>query len=311
MIAPDYIPAKQYQYNYSGELKLPTEPVEVLKRIRGKSLLQNLPSSIQQMANNLIDLSGFSGIKLNSLDLIQDSNDGFTININFSEGMASIFKQYEYKPYVEGQQPPTFSMPPQETLFAMANDFLRKYNINLESYGDPEINDYWTRIPENPVPQQITIVYPLVINGKTVYDQGGSTFGISVNIDLAEKEVVSIWNIRTNQYESSTYPAVADKDKVMELMKKGGMFYDWFGGEAKETIELALGEPQEGLMNFHKFDETTGQSDEILVPCWVFPVNSENQDSQYPPQQNVIVPLAKDVLDEMEKHMPMPLDLVR
>jgi hypothetical protein len=308
MIAPEgpFTPPTQYQYNYTGELTLPTEPIEVLKRVRGKELLQNLPAGIQQIAANLIDLSLFKNAKLNSLDILEDSPDGFTININFSEGIVGLFKQYEYKPYVEGQQPPTYTLPSDETLFSISNDFLNKYRVNLESYGTPEINKFWIQYPENQIPQQITVVYPLMINGKTVYDQGGTKYGINVNIDLGENEVYSVWNIRNNQYDSSTYPAVAETERVLAMAKKGGMFHDWYyGEEQKDPVNLELGAPEEAYLNFSKFDETTGQSDEILVPALIFPVVSDHKDSMYPPRQTVVVPLAKEILEEMEKQSPI------
>jgi hypothetical protein len=58
-------------------------------------------------------------------------------------------------------------------------------------------------------------------------------------------------------------------------------------------------------LNFSKFDETTGQSDEILVPALIFPVVSDHKDSMYPPRQTVVVPLAKEILEEMEKQSPI------
>lgn len=313
MIAPDmpYRPT-HYEYNYTGEFSLPSEPVEVLKRIRGKELLENLPGSISQMASHLINLSLFDDVKLNSLDMLEGSSNGYTININFSEGSVNIFKQYEYKPYVEGQQPPQFTMPSDETLFAMANDFMKKYQIDLTNYASPEINDYWRNYPENPVPQQITVIYPLLINGKPVYEQGGTKFGITVNVDLMEKAVVSAWNIRSNRYDSSSYPAVADKETILNIAKKGGMYPDYyFSEEEKPTVSLELSTPEEAYLNFYSFNQQTGQSEEVLVPSLVFTLSSEHQDNTYPPRQKIIVPLAKEIIEEMQQYAPMPVDVLR
>ncbi|MGE3279369.1 MAG: hypothetical protein AB7J40_06390 [Candidatus Altimarinota bacterium] len=313
LIAPDmpYRPT-HYEYNYTGELNLPVEPLEVLKRVRGKELLQDLPNGVRQLAAGLIDLSAFDNIKLNSLDMLQTNADGFSININFSEGTVNIFKQYDYRPYVESQQPPKISLPTDESLFSMANTFLSRYNISLESYGSPEINKYWEQFPGNELPQQITVVYPLMINGKAVYDQGGTKYGINLNIDLVENEVVSVWNIRSNQFESSSYPAIADQEKVLDIAKKGGLFPDYyFSEEEKATIALELSTPEEAYLNFYSFNEQTGQSEEVLVPSLIFSVTSEHKDDQFPPRQKIVVPLSKEIIEEMEQQAPMPVDVLR
>src|SRR5690606_14388120 len=313
MIAPDmpYRPT-HYEYNYTGELNLPSEPLEVLKRIRGKELLQDLPSGVRQLAAGLIDLSAFDNIKLNSLDMLQTNADGFSININFSEGSVNIFKQYDYRPYTDPQQPPRITLPSDEELFSLANNFINRHNISMESYGTPEINKYWEQSPGNEVPQQITVVYPLMINGKAVYDQGGTKYGINLNIDLVEKTVVSVWNIRSNQFNASSYPAVADQEKVLAIAKRGGLFPDYyFSEEEKTTVPLELSTPEEAYLNFYTFNQQTGQSEEVLVPSLIFTVTTEHKDDQFPPRQKIVVPLAKEIIEEMEKQTPMPVDILR
>ena len=65
-------------------------------------------------------------------------------------------------------------LPTDEELIAIADNFLKEHGIKRENYGDPIVNKYWRETGMSDfVPDTLTIIYPLLINGKEVLDQGG------------------------------------------------------------------------------------------------------------------------------------------
>ena len=191
-------------------------------------------------------------------------------------------------------------IPTDETLVAMADDFIKKFQIDLSSYGGGEINNQWRENydkTENKsefyIPEAISVVYPLLINGKKVYNYGGEAEGVVVNIDIRQNKVSGAWNIMHQSYQASYYETEQDANKIISLAEYGGRG-GYYHQESENTVEVSLGDPEMILTKIYNYQN--GQSEELIVPALKFPIISI-EDSSYFWQNSVVVPIVKDLVD--------------
>lgn len=299
IIAPQ--PYVQYRYVYKGEaLKLPGEKLPVFKRLVGSG------GALNQLAGGLnlglIDLNTFTNTKLEQLSFYEDKNGGLRVGINFTDNSINIYEGPDYsgQPVTELQPK---DMPDDQALIAIADQFLTRHNIKIDGFGAPEVRSEWrlyyaaaTKTGTMPyVPNVITVVYPFIVSGQTLYDQSGLTSGLTVNIDVSRKKATGLWNLRTQQYQSSLYQMETDASRILKLAENGGP-YPIYNQEGATLVDIELGTPTLALVQM--YDYQNNQSIELLVPSLIFPVTKAPTDGPYPFfQQNVVIPLAKDILD--------------
>jgi len=327
MIAPEPV---SYRFVYIGEdFNLDESQITVLKRIKDQASSFSLASQLKGLDFGGIKLGQFSNLALQNLSLIEDKDFGYAININPQEGMVSIYENYnrwrsvypqcrDEKCWQESQLT-LEDMPADETLIKIANDFIRGLGIDASIYGQPEVNNSWRAYYEREpnreiawVPDSVQVVYPLIINGQEVYEESGGAQGLSVNINIRAKKASGLWNLTTNEYQGSDYTATTDKDKVLKVAERGGRYYNFYGGERTEEIEI--GTPSVGYVKIYKYDEGSGLSDELLVPALIFPVINAS-DNMYFYRENIAVPLAQEILDEIDSEqsnwdVPVPRPLI-
>lgn len=306
-------PWNPVKYRLEGDLpELPQGDVAVLER---DTRTLNVPfASIQNaFADAAIDLSSFDGTSVDNVMITQRKPFGYTINVSMYDGSVSINQAWEYWPHPEnncqtedcyrGLQPKLSDIPADAELIRIAGEFLADHDIDLEGYGDPTVDHAWRREYDRTedkryawVPESMRVVYPLIVDGKTVTEAGGGPAGISVQVSVKHKRVSDVWGLTTYRFGRSNHPAVTERSDVEEFLGMAGV-------QTPEAPTVTLKDPTIGYVRLHVFEN--GKNQELFVPALIFRVTDVPNDVYYY-QPTVAVPLAKDLLDQAQP--PVPID---
>lgn len=322
----------EFNYLYEGEdFNLNESFLPVYKRIKEQSS-SGMKDLFSELDLETIDLSKFKNIKINNLSLTEDREYGYYVNVNFENKSISISKNWNKWPSA-GQTCQTEDcllnnrltiddIPDDESIINVARGFLAYLGISPDKYGEPTVNDHWREIYENAenrekawIPDEISVIFPFVVKGQTVYDYGGNKSGLSVNVDIREMKASGAYNIFPQVLESSDYPAETDVSRIMASLEKGG--YQNYSGirrgrEADKVIEVELGAPSIELIMHYQYDPEKRTSDELYIPALVFPVKSLSEKTPYFNRQAIVVPLIKDILDaDLDRGAIEPMPLLR
>lgn len=319
------VPQPSYAFNYAGDpISLTDKSVEVLRRVKGVGSMPAFDSFLGAFDVSGINLNSFGASKIQNLVLAGGGDDGYTITIDFFEGFIGISKTvFDWGPRcmapekcLDNQPSPTINqMPADEKLINAANKFLKEHGIETSAYGTPIIQDDWGVAYEQTSPEQramfyipdaITVLYPLVLNGQTVYEQGGMfPMGLQVQVSVRNLIVTGVWNMTLQRYESSQYEAETDSAKIISAAERGG----WGGyvimaedGHTSQRSQVALGTPSRGYLRMWNYND--GSNDELYVPALAFPVLKAPAGSYLP--RYIVIPLAKDLMTQQYPDiMPM------
>jgi len=315
-VMPPYV--TQYRYLYKGDdLVLEQTQVEVLKREKGKAS-SGIANLIKNMNFGMVDLSSFSNARLDSVSFIEDNDFGYAVYVNFNEGSISI----NINSHMQGWQEvlgvcfqtgcvrpeplKESDIPSEEKIIQIADSFIKDYGIKTDNYGQPESKMAFLieelqrvqRAGGTYTPESIRVIYPLMIQGRPVYDKWGNKFGLDIDINLRAMRVTGLYNLNTQNYQSSMYQAEIDVSKILEIAEKGGLNQYPVYGNVSKTIDLEISAPSLAYMRVWKHNQ--GQSDEFLTPALVFPIDSSQLEGTYT-KENIVVPLAKDLLETAER----------
>ena len=285
MIAPEIDP---YNYEYVGdEIILPSNNILVQRRIMGKN--ETVDNSVTGI--DLVDLSKFSKLKFQQINLIQDEDEGYNIGINYDNESININKLYKTDRFYEVRSEVLTAkdMLPENQLISISNNFLKKYNINIDNYGKPVIDKFWKNMSSDRlISNIINVTYPLMINDYEVYERD-SLVGVRIGVNIVNRSVENLYNLNSNIYESSEYELETDIDNILNKALKGGLWpaYNYSGQDEM----LKLGTPKIVYSLVRKFDNNI--NNEYYIPSLIFPIE-ESSVSNMPYQKNIIVPLTKD-----------------
>ena len=304
MMAPDYI-LTNYKFVYNGdEINLTETELPVLKRSKGYSS-QDFTSWLKNLNLGLIDAAKFTNLKVQHLSLVEDKDYGYIVDITPYEGSLNISEnsqRWSYD-YTNMSKLTLSDIPVDSALIAIADEFLNKYKINLESYDQPEVDNQWRIFYEQTInkneayiPEIISIRYPLLVKTQIVFDQNGYKTGIFVNINVRKKMVSGVYSIFTQNYTGSNYAAETDGQRIKAIAENGGLSGVQTFAEAQKTVEITLGTPTRQLMQYWQYADN--QNNELLAPAYIFPV--ENVSGGDYSGKYVVVPLIKDILDSSD-----------
>ncbi|MBP7114675.1 MAG: hypothetical protein KBA40_04435 [Candidatus Peribacteraceae bacterium] len=324
MIAP--YPMTKYNYVYAGTLPELTSTVSVYKRNTSR---KNVSFSAIGSSLNLgnIDLTSFDGMSLENVSFAQNKQYGYQLNVNLRDSSVSIDAQWDMWPMSKCQTEACFQaervkltdIPSDDQLIAIAKDFVADHKIDVSHYGEPEVDMLWKRDYDRApskadawIPDQIRVIYPLVIDGNEVSDQGGQPFGISVSVHVKTRRVMNVYGIMSRDYSKSDYAGVSDAKQVTDYLANLDN-YAWMPESDMKDVKTAtitLGEPVMGYSVYYTYKDNVNQ--ELLIPVLTFPVTNVEGGDPYFYRSTVMVPLAADMLkDQMNGGMPMPVDGVR
>ena len=325
MIAP--WPMTQYKYVYEGDLPTLQSQVDVYK---GAKSTTKLPLAGVMGSFNLgtIDLGSFSNMNVQSMNFYQDTPFGYQIYVDLQNAQVSINAQWDQWPMGQCKDDACYAREQvkigdvlsDERLVEIASSFLTQHGIDLSHYGEGIADQMWRTDYERQtdktmayIPDTQRVVFPLVIDGETVYDQGGQPYGLSVGVNVKHEKVSDVYGMGDRTYKKSSYAGVTDSaaiKKFLENVDNYGYpmpFLREDGSKAEPTTAtVTLGEPTISYVTY--YDYTTGANTELLVPALVFPVKSIAGDNTYFYRQNVVVPLAEQMFAEQNLNRPMPIE---
>ncbi len=306
-------PFTQYEYVYAGEPNpLMADSGNVLKRAIGVAVMGNLVSAISRAKFGGLDLSTFRDLEVQNLQVAENREGGYLINIDFIGGYIYIGKNWKFgSPYPD--QPETQAqLMSDEQAILIANAFLKAHKMSTTAFGAPTVEPLPEIMPlmeeaisARPIeaassdakmmayiPEIVTVVYPLTIDGVTVHEEGGILYGMRVGVNVRTGEVDSVSEFGTQTYERSSYPLVTETPRLIDYLNKRSIFPTEPGMEIKK-VTVTLGTPTVVYMRHWKSDESGSQSNEYLIPAAAFPIIAGGE-SHY--TKTVVVPLVDDFL---------------
>lgn len=304
-------PQVTVNYTYTGdEFKLDNKNLAVYKRNFSGDLANQLGRIIGNIDTGLLNLKSFSNLKASNLALQEDYDGGYSFNFDFNNESVSLYRSYSPQAVSSdcadktGCVPDYYisknEMPSNEEILAVANNFLKNHGVDLSYWGKPEINNDWTTYEEfkknDYAPANVSVVYPQKINEELTYTDNGSLLGMTVNINLKERKIDSVYNLASQNFVSSNYPAITDWNKILQFALKGGLrptiYYITAENGSEKQINLELGTPVYGLVDRWIYDKT---SQELFVPALIFPIKNKTMVPGYGNLNNVIVPLIEEM----------------
>lgn len=317
MMATDSMPYMTdypyYQYSYTGSLPTYTGSLVVYKRNALPFTSSETASFLAGLSLDGLNLASFENKNLSNLSFVEDREFGYSVNIDFQNGNVSFYQNWNRWPQVKCdtngcEQPPKLTkddVPSDEEILKVGDEFLSKYGIDRTLYGTPKIDSSWRIMyaravaggAEATIPEQYTITYPLLLDGKSLYEEYGGYKGLSLSFDIHTKKVVSMYGLEKQNLSSSEYTTSTDNALIEKMLPFGGR-YESKPQENQKVVTIHLGEPV--LQYVHLYGEwKDGKADEYYVPAYVFPVLDKPEGSYL--QDTVIIPLVA----EFAKFVPM------
>jgi hypothetical protein len=313
-------------YHYAGDAlpALSSDQLEVFKRVKPSAAVS--VGDLGGLSNSLINLGSFSNASARNIEIVENKDKGYVINLSLSEGVISISQNWEKWNTCPNGICPTLppltkaDVPSNDDLFAVANSFLVSHGISTEGYGAPQVEEQprYYLMDARPagegaeyVPDTMNVVYPLTLKGQTVYEMGGGAVGMRISINIREKQVIGAWDIRSNQYQSSLYTIETDNARLVRIAEQGGNLYG-SSPVPENAVTVDLGTPTIGLARtWHQSADGLTQ-EELFVPVYVFPVkpltdaNTKLLPYFYYQPTSIMVPLVKELLIDADKPLPTP-----
>lgn len=335
-IRPDlYIQPSPITYVYKGDTFTQDKAkVDVLKQVMGDFSAGNLAAALGQSGLGLVDISSFQGSDVSNITFIQNQSFGYMVNVDFTTGAISISSNWQEWPQNNGSALNATDIPATSTVINIASQFLADHHIPMGNYGNPEVtNNSYFAVPlvggsvgsagsapaatkETMIPyysDAMQIMYPLMVNGRNVYAEGGSKIGLSVEVNVRYKKVSNVYGLNVLNYQASAYDAITDVNKIISIAENPSFYPIMYGGvesvttdgssgtqPAKNTQEVDLGTPRDAYVQMYQYDNATGIGSQFLVPALAFRVTSTPDASMYyyPIRTVIVVPLAQDFLQD-------------
>ncbi|MBP6944754.1 hypothetical protein KBD61_00155 [Patescibacteria group bacterium] len=311
MIARPF-PEVRYRYVYDGDLPAWEPQLNVYKRVKGASQLSALIQPLADTTRGLIDLASLQKLQLQTFTAVQDEPYGYAVTVDLSEGMVNLNQNYQQWPHPEAlcRDEACYQqlrlnpgdVPSDEEALRIVAEFLQARGIVTTGYGTPRVINEWRTQYEAAtdkstvyVPDVVTVTYPVLVDGKAAYEQGGTAFGLMVNVSSRSRKVDSVWNLTTNTYEQSAYAAETNVSRIREVVEKGGV-YGYVPAQVEKTVDITLNAPELVLHHLWLPSEPGKPMTELLVPALRFTVKDKPADGYM--QDTILVPLIKDVLDQ-------------
>lgn len=337
-IMPDFeYPSFSYIYegNDLAELVAGLDKVDVYKRVKNDSSNPKLLNFITNLSNDLINLKKFnnSANRIAYFSINEEKEFGYVLNFDSNSGGISLYQNWQYWPQLgnECRDEACFAryrfnysdLISNEAAILIAENFLKDFGIDRSTYGEPTVNYNFHQIYETStnktelyVPEETTIIFPILIDGKEVKDQGGQAYGLYVNVNSRHKKVSGLNNLLPNRYEVSAYETFNDAEEIKKLAEQGGLnFYK--DPYATKEIKVYLGTPSLILSQQFQYGDGYEYNTELFVPALSFPVIRLSEETEFFYQKNIVIPLVKDLINQNNQGgeigiMPYPaVDMAR
>lgn len=327
MIAPGMpYPNSSIGYTFDGSIPALPSSVSVLKKQP-----QNSTIPLETFAKSLnvqgINIRSFEGSTVDSVSFVQQKKYGYMLSLQLRDGTFSLSQNWEQWPHPENscQTEACFrsfalspsDIPADDVLIKIAQDFMKEHSVDLSEYGAPEVDNNWRRDYERMVdktyayvPETQRVVYPLLVDGKPVFDTSGNKTGLSVGVHVREKKVADLYGIMNRTFLASSYDTVPTEADIKEYLSKqkdypGDTVMTTPAGEKVTVTSLTLGNPVLAHSIYYRYQNNT--SEELVVPSLIFPIN-DTTNLPYLYRRQIVVPLLKELLEMPDPGVAVPLD---
>ncbi|MDD5071296.1 MAG: hypothetical protein PHQ42_01010 [Patescibacteria group bacterium] len=318
--APEIV---NYNYIYKGEeINISGEngKMEVYRRKKSQEGVYQLAKNVLGKINfDSVDLKKFNNTKITNFSLAEERDFGYMVNFDLEKNMVSIFSNWNKWPRPDShcRDQACFDqhrlkindMLSDEEIIKIAEDFVKEYKVNLDNYGPGQVFDYWRYYYETAgdkenvyIPESVSVIYPLKLNGKTLHDGSGFPSGLSVEINIRYKKASGLIGMTLQNYEAAAYEIEADSQKIINLAEQGGFYAGYRNLNPTKVIDVELGTPALGLMSHWKYDQGKTEGEELFVPALIFPIEKTSEETPYLFRKNIAIPLVKEILEERENN---------
>ncbi|HBK33868.1 TPA: hypothetical protein DEP34_02805 [Candidatus Uhrbacteria bacterium] len=306
LLPAEYYPTISYRYVYEGTLPdFSTFPSFVYKRSSMIEAPESIARAVSSSTIGSFDFSRLGNLTLQNMYLAQEGDKGYAVGVDFTYG--SLYINQNWNTWTEDVYTPlAFSdLPPFEQVIAVADAFLADFGLDRTGYGSGVITDA-DLFTENSlyIPDEATVVYPKNLEGYTVWDLYGTPQGMMVGVNLRTLQATRLSVGLDGQFASSSYPMVTDEALVRGVIERGGL-YGWSDPSADTIYTVKVGDPVYGLAHYFLYQD--GKTEYLYLPALYFPVIEVPEGAEVW-QDAVVVPLAEEVLREVEEGYPILYD---
>lgn len=327
MIMPPFPDGSGWSFAYGGEqiTDLP-EVQNVIKRQKPEQKSSIISRLIRTFSFGLINLSKLQNPKVQHVSFYEDKELGYNVSLDLENGTVYMNSQWGKWPQPEYRCEPNYcgnfpqiteaDMPSDEEAIGIAQQFVQDYNISLNGYGEPVVYEYtpW-RIQYQQAedktnfyfPEQVSVMYPLEIEGQKIYAENGEPTGLTIMIDVRQRKVVNMYGLETKQYVRSAYKGETNFERILEIAKRGGYRQSYMLDMGDDAV-LKLETPKIELVSMWYTKDQNDPGEVLLVPAMLFPVVNYEEIGFW--NKFVMVPLVSELLDNENMYggvMPMPM----
>lgn len=314
------MPMKQgYKYVYTGdEVNLENISDSVYRRIKNQdTMARDLARSLSSFDFSGINLKSFDNLKVNNISFSEDKEQGLMISFDLREGSVYIGEDWnkwrvsENEVCIDGSfcndnnRISIDDVPADNELISLADSFLASHKIDMNNYGEAQVDNNWRQYygtAENKenvyVPEQLSVIYPLLIEDGLVRDQSGNFTGLRVTVNIRHNKASGLSGLMPYRYEASSYDLENDTEKIVTLAEDGGWNRNYYYEDKEDLLEIKLGTPEFSYVQMWRYKDN--QSQELLVPALMFPI-IDKPEFGYFGGNYVVVPLVKELIDELDK----------
>lgn len=308
----------KYTYSYTWELEWLNSKITLLKKIKSEYNNSSLLSYLKNFDLWWFDLKNTLNPKLTSFSFNEDKDYWLEYSVNLSDSNINVSKniakwpQTYYKDNIStnSSQIKLTDLPEDTKVIALANDVIKKYNIDIKNYSKPFVNSDWKKDYEKSedkasyyIPDIIEVVFPILIDWKTVYEDYWQIKWLRTWFDVKTLKLAQITWIERLSLESSNYNAITDKSKILDYIAKWwrNSYTQYYDTNTKvKNVVIHLQKPT--IEYIHIFDYNNWINSEYFVPAYIFDTIEKPKQWEYF-QDKVIVPLVKDIFESSSNIM--------
>lgn len=276
-------------YNYAGGdfSGLIADKVGVLKKTRSTGT-----ESTKDYVGDMFSLDLFDMKGLEDTAVVSDAKfcDNFESGYCFSAAAEWGLVYIESKDaYHDWDYNTAVAVLDEKQAITVADDFMKKYQVNLKPYGSP--------IVKSDDSATIEILYPLQVDGMDVYQEySDDLVGVVVRVDPMGGNVSSV-ALEPQKYQASAYATEKDTSKITEQVSKY-IFWHNIDIENSQTVEMEVGDPKLCYRVRTEILEDSIHYQEYLLPALAFKVKDAEKAKTIGAEKTVVVPIVKGFFEE-------------
>lgn len=318
----DYIP-KVYTYSLKDWEKLPEIPDSMLVYKKENKDMQVKSSILKDIfKTDIVDLSKFRDLWLSNLNLYENIDKWYQINISLREWIVNIYRNYSswMRALDDSQDKLTIdNVPDDKKIVEIVWDFASKYSVDLSNYSGVLVDSSWKTYYENSdnksdyyIPEILSVSYQLDLDWKSVYESNWYPYWLNASVNIRDMQVNSFWPINTYDLIWSNYELITENDRILEELKKWNYYYNSnYGIDSNfDEVKVEVWDAKIVYIREYIYNSENNVSEEYFVPWLLFKVFTETDSSNMIfPWNYVSIPLVWDFLEKNNDMTIIPLEI--